>query len=278
MNVCFIVIFPNQNLYRSAKYTSVQFSCSVVSGSLWSHGLQHTRLPCPSPTPGACSNSCLLSWWCQPTISSSVVPFSSCLQPFPASRSFPMSQFFSSNGSSSHQLQSIGASSASTSVLPCFQGLISKGLSSIFQHHSSKTSVLRCSFPYGPTHICGEIIIEIKKMISAKFRLPLVGKERAGPWWGWQVCHRAWFIVSSVKWKIHECSLTIILKPSLYVICTLIYKYPLEFWRHCSMVFYYLMWLRCQPSTYSLEAMCLWKLLEFSFWCLCFWSFVTSGV
>ena len=53
MNVCFIVIFPNQNLYRSAKYTSVQFSCSVVSGSLWSHGLQHTRLPCPSPTPAA---------------------------------------------------------------------------------------------------------------------------------------------------------------------------------------------------------------------------------
>ena len=74
-----------------------------------------------------------------------------------------------------------------------------KGLSSLFQHHSSKTSVLLRSFPYGPTHTCGEIIIEIKKMISAKFRLPLVGKERAGPWWGRQVCHRDWFIVSSVK-------------------------------------------------------------------------------
>ena len=170
-----------------------------------------------------------LSQRCYLIISSSAALFSSCLQPFPASRSFPMSQFFSSDGSSSHQLQSIGASSASTSVLPCFQGLISKGLSSIFQHHSSKTSVLRCSFPYGPTHICGEIIIEIKKMISAKFRLPLVGKERAGPWWSWRVCHRAWFIVSSVKWKIRECSFTIILKPSLYVICTLVYKYPLEF-------------------------------------------------
>jgi len=98
-------------------------------------------------------------------------------------------QFFSSGGSSSHQLQSIGAS-ALTSGLPCVQGLIFKGLSSLSQHHSSKASVLRRSFPYGPTHTCGEIIIEIKKMISAKFRLPLVGKERAGPWWGRQVCHR----------------------------------------------------------------------------------------
>ena len=60
-------------------YISVQFSCSVVSDSLWPHGLQHTRLPCPSPTPGACSNSCPSSWCCHPTISSSVVPFSSCL-------------------------------------------------------------------------------------------------------------------------------------------------------------------------------------------------------
>ena len=62
-----------------------QFSCSVVSDSLWPHGLQHTRLPCPSPTPGACSNSCSLSRWCHPIISSSVGPFSSCLQFFPES-------------------------------------------------------------------------------------------------------------------------------------------------------------------------------------------------
>ena len=67
---------------------SVQFSCSVMSNSLWPHGLQHTRLPCPSPTLGSCSNSCPLSWWCHPTVSSSVVPFSSCLQSFPASGSF----------------------------------------------------------------------------------------------------------------------------------------------------------------------------------------------
>ena len=82
---------------------SVQFSRSVVSNSLWSYGLQQTRLPCPSPTPGACSNSHPSSQWCHPTISSSVVPFSSCLQPFPASGSFPMSQFFASSG------QNIGA-------------------------------------------------------------------------------------------------------------------------------------------------------------------------
>ena len=89
---------------------SVQFSFSVVSESLRPHGLQHTRFPCPSPTPWACSNSCPLSCWCYPTISSSVVPFSSCLQSFSASRSFPMSQFFTSDS------QSIGAS-ASASVL-----------------------------------------------------------------------------------------------------------------------------------------------------------------
>ena len=96
------------SLYQ-VQFSLVHFSCSVVSSSLWPHELQHTRLPCPSPTPGACSNSGLLSWWCHPTISSSVVLFSSCLQSFPASRAFPMSQFFASGG------QTIGAS---TSVLP----------------------------------------------------------------------------------------------------------------------------------------------------------------
>jgi len=90
--------------------TSVQFSHSVVSDSLQPHRLKHSRLPCPSPIPEACSNSCPLSQWCYPTISSSVVPFSSHLQSFPASVSFPMSQFFASGG------QSIGAS-ASASIL-----------------------------------------------------------------------------------------------------------------------------------------------------------------
>ena len=69
---------------------SFQFSLSAISNSLWLHGLEHTRLPCPSLTCGACSNSCPLSWWCHPTISSSVIPFSSCHQSFPASGSFLM--------------------------------------------------------------------------------------------------------------------------------------------------------------------------------------------
>ena len=89
----------------------LQFSSvAVVSDSLWPHGLQHARLPCPSSTPRTCSNSCPLSQWCHPTISSFVVPFSSCLQSFLASGSFQMSQLFASGG------QSIGVS-ASTSVL-----------------------------------------------------------------------------------------------------------------------------------------------------------------
>ena len=92
------------------KFNSVQFSCSLVSHSLQPLGLKHARLPYPSPAPGACSNSCPLSQWCQPTISSSLIHFS-CLHSFPASGSFPMGQFFASGG------QSIGAS-ASASVLP----------------------------------------------------------------------------------------------------------------------------------------------------------------
>ena len=113
------------------------FNCSVVSDSLWLHGLQHARLPHPSPTPGACSNSCPLSQWYHPTISSSVSPFLSCSQSFTASGSFPTSQLFPSSG------QNIGAS-ASASVLPVLTlgwfplgltGLISlqsKGLSRVF--------------------------------------------------------------------------------------------------------------------------------------------------
>ena len=95
----------------SGKFSWVQFSHLVVSNSLQAHGLRHARLPCPSPTPGAYSDSCALSRWCHPTISSSVIPFSPHLQSFPASGSFPMSQFFSSGG------QSIEVP-ASASVLP----------------------------------------------------------------------------------------------------------------------------------------------------------------
>ena len=87
------------------------FSCYVLSDSLQPHELQHTGLPCPSPTPGACSNSCPLSWWCHSTISSYVIPFFSCFQSFPASGSFLISRLCASSG------HSIGVS-ASASVLP----------------------------------------------------------------------------------------------------------------------------------------------------------------
>ena len=120
-------------------YYSVQFSRSVMSDSLWPHEPQHARLLCPSPTPGAHPNSCPLSQWCHPTISSSVVPFSSCTQSFPASGSFQMSQLLVSSG------QSIGVS-ASTSDLPMntqdwsplgwtgWISLQSKGLSRVFSN------------------------------------------------------------------------------------------------------------------------------------------------
>ena len=126
------------------KFSSAQFSRSVVSDSLWCHGLQHPRLPCLSPTPEACSNSCPLCRWCRPNISSSVIPFSSRLQSFPASGSFPMSQFFASDG------QCIGVS-VSASVLPVnFQdwfplgltawiSLQSKGFSRVFSNTTVQT-------------------------------------------------------------------------------------------------------------------------------------------
>ena len=133
------------------KFSSVQFSHSVVSNSLWPHGLQHARPPCPSPTPRVYLNPCPLSQWGHPTTLSSVVPFSSRLQSFPASGSFLMSQFFASGG------QSIRFS-ASTSVLPLniqdwsplgwtgWISLQSKGLSkSLLQHHSSKASIFQHS-------------------------------------------------------------------------------------------------------------------------------------
>ena len=126
--------------------TSVQ-SSSVVCNSLWPHGLQHARPPCPSPTPRVYSNSWPLSQWCHPTVSSSVMPFSSCLQSFSASGSFPMSQLFASGG------QSIGVSvpSSEHSGLISFRMdwldlLVVQGtLKSLLQHHSSKASILRHS-------------------------------------------------------------------------------------------------------------------------------------
>ena len=122
-----------------------------MSDSLQPHGLQHTRPPCPSPTPGAYSNSCPWSQWCYPPISSSVVPFSSCLQSFPASGSFAMSQFFASG------CQSIGVSASASSPSNAYSELIffrmdwfdllavQGTLESLLQYHSSKALILRCS-------------------------------------------------------------------------------------------------------------------------------------
>ena len=127
---------------------SVQFSRSVMSDSLWPHGRQHARTPCPSPTAGAYPNSCPLSWWCRPTTSSSVIPFS-CLQSFLASGSFPMSRFFASGGQGLR---------ASASILPMniqdwfplgwtgWISFLSKGLSRVFSNTTvQKHQILRCS-------------------------------------------------------------------------------------------------------------------------------------
>ena len=138
------VVTITKKYLRQCWIALVQFRHAVMSDSFWPHGLQHARLPCPSPTPRAYSNSCPLSRWCHPTISSSVGPFS-CLQSFPASGTFPVSQFFALGG------QSIGASA---SVLPMniqdwfplgWTGWISlqcKGLSRVF----SNTTVQKHQF------------------------------------------------------------------------------------------------------------------------------------
>ena len=107
----------------------VQFN-SVMSESLWSHGLQHTRLPCPSLAPRACSNSCSLNQWCHPTISSSVIPFYSCLQSFPVSGSFSRSLFYTSSG------QSIGASASASGLPMTIQNWVPLGLTDLISLQS----------------------------------------------------------------------------------------------------------------------------------------------
>ena len=145
---CKYVIYVTCNHFSTITVlNSVQFSYSVMSNSMLPHGLQHARFPCPSPTPGACSNSCPSSWWCHPTIYSSVIPFSSCLQSFPALGSFPMNEFFALGG------QSIGVS-GSASVFPMniqdwfplgWTGWISLQSKSLLQDQSSKASIFWCS-------------------------------------------------------------------------------------------------------------------------------------
>ena len=109
------------------------FNCSVVFNSFQPHGLQHTRLHCPLPSPRVCSNSCSLSRWCYPTISSSVIPFS-CPQPFPASGYFPMSQFFTSGD------QSIRASASESVLQMNIQGWFSLGLTGLISLQSKALS------------------------------------------------------------------------------------------------------------------------------------------
>ena len=140
-------------LRKYLQFSSVQFSRSVVSDSLPPHELQHARPPCPSPTPSVHSNSCPSSRWCHPAISSSVVPFSSCLQPLPASGSFPVSQLFTSGG------QSTGVA-ALTSVLPMntqdwsplgwtrWISLQSKGLSRVFSNTTVQKHQYFCAQLY----------------------------------------------------------------------------------------------------------------------------------
>ena len=131
---------------------SVQFSRSVLSDSLWPHGLQHARPPYPSPSPGACSNSCPSSWWCHPTISSSIAPFSSRLQSFPASGSFPMSWFFASGG------HSIGASASASDqwILPSYF-LLMKDRTPV--QETSNSSLSWPCLPFAATWMDLELVI-----------------------------------------------------------------------------------------------------------------------
>ena len=154
-------IQPSLSFQMSQQFSSVPFSCSVVPNSLWPCGLQHTRPPCPSPTPWACSNSYPSSQWCHPTISSSVIPFSFCLQSFPASGSFPMSQLFASGG------QSIGVS-ASTSVLPMN---IQDWIFRIFQWISFRMDWLDLLAVQGTLKIFSNTTVEKHQFFSAQLSL-----------------------------------------------------------------------------------------------------------
>ena len=173
---------PNQGIEpmspMSPEFSSVHVSHSVVSDSLQPHDLQHIRLSCPSPSPRACSNSCPSSQWCHQTISSPAIPFSSCLQSFPASGSFPVSQIFTSGGQSRSFSFSIGPSNEYSGLisfmivwfdLPAVQGT----LKSLLQHRSSKAWILwhsaffmfQLSHPYMTT---GKTIVLTRQTFVSK--------------------------------------------------------------------------------------------------------------
>ena len=140
---------PNHETVIEFTVYALQFSHSVISDSLRPHGLQHARLPCPSPTPRACSNSCPSSHWCHPTISSSVIPFTSHLQSFPASGFFLVSQFFASGGQSfSFSISSSNAYSGLIAFRIDWLDLLAvQGTrKSLLQHHSSKHQFFSAQF------------------------------------------------------------------------------------------------------------------------------------
>ena len=134
------------------RFSSVQFSCSDVSHSLWPHESQHASPPCPAPTPGVHSNSCPSSWWCHTAISSSVIPFSSCPQSLPTLGSFPMSQLFAWGGQSPGVSALVHSFQRTPRTDILYNGLVGSPHSprdsqesSPTPHHSSKASNLRCS-------------------------------------------------------------------------------------------------------------------------------------
>ena len=153
--------FASHYLLFQDIFSSVQFSCSVVSDSLWPHESQHTRPPCPSPTPGVHPNPCPLSRWCHPTISSSVVPFSSCPQSFPASGSFQMSQLFASGG------QSIGVTYCK--ILFHFENCVLTHAATFLLRESPATNIKAnlCSF------LNGKALLRHHRSLSASWSLAL---------------------------------------------------------------------------------------------------------
>ena len=166
-----------------------------MSNSLLPHGLQHTRPSCPSPTPWACSNSCPLSRWCHPTISSSVVPFSSHLQSFPASGSFPMSQFFASGG------QSIGVS-ASTSVLPMnIQDWFPLGLTGLI---SLKGNAKECSNNHTVALIshASKVMLKILQVKLQQY----MNREFSDAQAGFRKDRGTWYQIANIRWIIEKAS------------------------------------------------------------------------
>ena len=184
------------------------FSHSLMSDSLWPHGLQHARLPCPSSTPGVCSNSRPLSGWCHPTMLSSVAPFSSCLKSFPASGSFPMSWLFPSGG------QSIGTS-ASASVLPMnIQGWFPLGLTGLISLHTFLSPKMDLGTHLNPRLLPPGVVLPspcggCQRVCKASFRQSAAPGVILDPTLGFRKCLRwgkweggALILSSGVRWRL----------------------------------------------------------------------------